>query len=172
MGAVLTLVVVVVGDIQIAIDVVVAEGGLAVDVKICSGEGLPAAGCPLIGIQLLHHRADFFGIQKLVGNPLFFGRLIQGIGKSGWAEGLMIRIQACINHGNSTASACVPLQPRLACAGHLARDCHIWAILAAHRNDLRLIAGFLYNGLHTIQGGNFLYGAARNIGRNHVGRKG
>ena len=68
-GAMLTLVVVVVGDIQIAIDVVLAEGGLAVGCKDLQRRGTARCRLPADRHSAASSRADFFGIQKLVGNP-------------------------------------------------------------------------------------------------------
>ena len=140
MRAVPTLVVVVMGHLCAAINVVIAKGGFGVDVQgVCL-----EASIPLVGVELGQLLSNFTSIQKPVALHRPAGLLCilcQGMVKSSRIKGLVVRIQAAIDHRNSGTRAGVSFQPHRVGAGHLARNSHLGIVLPSDGDDIRAVLG-------------------------------
>ena len=167
-GAMLALVVVVMGDVQVGVHIVEAEGSLGVDVQLLGGQGLALFGHGLVGVQLLQNGDDVPGVHQLDG----LAGLLQGIGQSLGAEGLVIGVQTGVDDGHAAACAGVALQPGFACAGHLAGDGHVGGVFTAHGDHVGGIAVLDRHGTDAVQLRDPGDVAATDIGGNQVGSQG
>ena len=157
MGTVGTLGVVVVGDVHIAIQVVIAERCLLIEVQILSSQ----LGVTLVNIQLGQFFSHFCSIQQIeVCHILFVADtgasriVLQCIGECLRIKGLMVGVQTGVDHGDTGAATGVTGFPHVGGAGHAGRNHHIGlcngaalflgGIVAIFQNHL-LNAGDLFN---------------------------
>ena len=169
--AVLTLLVVVMGHIQVAVDVVEDKGQLAVQVQVLSSE-VPV---PLGHMELAQDPGNLLGVHQvqrghvvLQAHPLLLCLELQGILPGGVREGLVVRIRAGVHHGNPGPCAGVAgVLLHAGGAGHLLGH-HIAGVGLGHG----LIPGLQIHGLHTGHLTDFLQLAIGHVGRNGVGRQG
>ena len=166
MGAVLSLVVVVVGDVQIMIHVVVAKGELLVHVQLLSrGAAVPA------DVQLGQLLPDFGLIQQIVSTAAVFCILRQGVCKGGGVKGLMVRIRAGVDDGNPGPRAGEPGSIGGTATDHLRGGGHV-GVRRSLGVDRRFIPGLQHHGFHPGHGLNFLNLAIRDVGGDQIGRQG
>ena len=174
-GAVLALVIVVMGHIQVPVHVVVVEGQLGGAIQLLrrggSRRGLAVLQGPLIGVQLRKYRADFRCIQKIIGFAAGLLILRQGVCKGIGIKRLVICIGTGVNDCNSHPCAGISGGVGSGGADHLTRGGHIGVGLSCgvHR---RLIPGLQNDLLHPrycLDGFDVSIG---HIGGNQVGRQG
>ena len=164
MGAVLSLLVIVMGDIGILVHIVIAKGDFGVDIKLFSRD---FAG----DVQLTQYLRNLVCIQQVVIRYSFvgFGRLLcQGIVKGACVEGLMVGVNASVNHGNSGACTGVASCIGGAGADHGRGSGGVGVRFLCHSGG-RIIAGFQ---IHVLNAGNILNGgnlAIGDVGRNDIG---
>ncbi|CDB30236.1 unknown [Firmicutes bacterium CAG:137] len=125
MRAMAAEVVIVVGDAQICIHIVVAEGQLFIEVQILCRQ----LGGTLMNIQLGKHRRQFLHIQeiqrcqiRLLGQAGFLCILLQGVQECTVVKGLVVRVRTGVDDGNPAACAGVALLPGQACPSHTGGD--------------------------------------------------
>ena len=167
-GAVLALAVVVVGHIQIAVDVVVAVGGLGIDVQILGGQGV----VPLVGVELGQHGGNVSGVHQVQLDSLFLCHQTDGILKGGRVEGLVIGVQAGVDDGDQASCTGVALQPGLGRAGHLAGNGHVGLVFAAHGDHVGGVAVLNGHGGDALHGTDAFDGTTGHIGGDGVGGQG
>ena len=174
-GAVLTLGVAVVGDVKALVDIVVAEGQLAVDIKLC---GILRADTPFLiltrDIQLVQLICDLSRSQEVIRRnflPGFLRILRDGILKRLRVKALVVGIRTGIDDGDAAAGAGVALGPRGAAADHAAGGRHVGIRgIGAHHGGL--IAGLQDHILHAGDGLDGLDVAVGHVGGDDVGRQG
>ena len=168
MGAVLTLPVIVMGDIGILVHIVIAKGDFGADVKLLGGD-LAA------DVQLTQNLRDLICIQQIVIRYGFVGvgcLLCQGIVKSTCVEGLVIGVNAGVNHGNSGSCTGVAGGVGGGDADHGRGGGRIGVIRFLCRDCGGIIAGFQ---VHLLYAGDLLNGrnlTVRDIGRDDIGCQG
>ena len=167
-GAVLALRVMVVGDVEVDIDVVIAKGDLFVDVKLLRRQ---IAGGLRVGVELFQNGSGVRRRHEAVAAAVFGLVLGDGVCKGVGIKGLMVNVQARIDDRNAHACAVVALEPARLRTGHLAGDGGMRLIGAADGNNVRKIAGLLHNAVHTVHRGDLLDRAARHVRGNDVCRK-
>ena len=116
-GAMLALLVVVVGDLVVAVDVVVAEGDLLVVVQAVSLQALDVQELQLGG-DLLQIQQIQLGVVLLDGLALSLGVQREGVGQALGGEGLVIGVDTGIDDGNTAACTGVAGLPDIDGAGH------------------------------------------------------
>ena len=168
MGAVLALAVIVVGDVQIGVDVVVAESGLGVDVQVLSSQGHAIVQLTVVGVQLGQNLGNVTCVHQLIGLAGGCGCLLHGVAERLLGEGLMIGVEAGVDDGNTHTRAGIARQPGLLCAGHLAGNGHLRLIGTADGGDLGLVAVLLHHTAHTVQLLDLGDGGAGHIGGDDV----
>ena len=167
-GAVFTLVIVVVGDIQVTVHVVEAVGGLCIEIQIVGGQGRARSLQLSVGVQLGQDIGHIRGIHQAVG----LAGLLQGIAESLGIEGLMIGVQAGVDDGDPGACAGISGEPGLVGAGHLAGDSHIRGVGAADADHVGGVAALLDHGLDTVELADLGDGPAGHIDGDQVGCQG
>ena len=166
MGAMVTLFIVVVGDIIVKISVVIAEGDLAVDIGRLGIDS---------HIQLAGHLGNFFCIQQIqacnvsvLAHALLFSQLSQRVFKGNRVHALVIGVDTGINHGDPHTGAGVAGFPHRGGADLCTGGCHIGRNLAG----LCLVGNILILQHHILNAGQLFNGldlAILHIGRNQVG---
>lgn len=154
-GAMITLRVVVVGDVQVSVYIVVTKGHLGVAVEVRRREAIFRNGQP--GQHLL----DFLPVQQIPA-PLL---LTQGVVIGRRVKGGMVQIQAGVDDRNAHSGAGVPSFPGSVASHHVA-GCD------GHGRDLRLAGLVDRDGAHLLhagQGRNLLHGPIGHHGGNGVG---
>ena len=133
-GAVLALGVIVVGDVQIAVNIVGGEGDLRIAVDAVGGA--KAAG----DVQLLPNSPDVVlrheDDRRFAGLGALSVHLVDGILESSRVEGLVVGVQAGVDDGDLAARAGVTQQPGGLRAGHLAGGGVLNLILAGEVEGL------------------------------------
>ena len=149
MGAMLAGGVAVVGDGEVLVDVVDAEGGLGVDIEVVSRQ----VGHQLVDIQLGQDRGDLVLIQQVqrgnivvVGLAGLLGALGVGILQGGGVEGLVVGIKTRVDDGDAGACTVVAALPGQVGAGHLGGDDHVGLGLGA-LDGLKRLVGLLHKHL-------------------------
>ena len=147
----------IVGNIQVSVHIVVAEGHLGVAVKVRRREAILGNGQPG------QHLCNFLLIQQ-IPTPLL---LTQGIVVSCRVKGGVVQIQAGVNDRNAHPGAGVPVLPGPVASHHVAGgDGHGRELCLAglvHRDGAHLF--------HPGQGRNLLHGAVGHHGGNGVGHR-
>ncbi|CDB30749.1 unknown [Firmicutes bacterium CAG:137] len=144
MGAMLRGGVVVVGDIQIQIQVVIGKGSLQIEVQILCRQ----LGVPLCHIQLGQLFRKLIFVQHIHMSQIFLvahtgqlGVFGQSVDQRAGIEGLMVRIQTGVDDGDPGAGAGIAGFPYLDSAGHVSGDQHIGLVNSAGGGGLGLIPG-------------------------------
>ena len=119
MGAMVALGIVVMGDIQIVVSIVVAEGDLRVDIQIRSAQCLIGLNRSLVDVQLLQFGSDVRHIHR--GDAAVLHRVGVGIG----IQRGMVYVRAGIDDGDLAAGAGVARGPGGSGADHLAGGRHV-----------------------------------------------
>ena len=161
MGAVVAFRITVVGNAEIAVNVVEAEGHLGVDIQVVGGD-VGALG----GIQLIHHLGNVRGIHQ--GDAAVLG----GIGQSGGVHGPVGGVQAGIDDGHLGACAGIAVGP-----GHGGADLgrgrsHVGIGSLAVVDHAGLIPGLDNHGLDALDLLDLLDLAILHVGGDDVGRQG
>ena len=165
-GAVLALLVVQVGDIVVLVNIVVAEGHLAVDVGFFAGEA---------DVQLAGDLFDLSGSQQIQRSSVFVGShtgqtgtVSQRILISSSIEGDVIDVRTGIDDGDTGAGTGVTCSPGGNGAGLGAGGCHV-GIGSALGSHIGLVAGLDQNLLNAVNGFDGFDLTVSNIGGNDVG---
>ncbi|CDB29331.1 unknown [Firmicutes bacterium CAG:137] len=167
MGAVLALGIVVMGDVQIIVHVVVAKRNFGVDIQLVRRD----AG----HVKLVHYPVDFCRVQQVVVcyRLTSIGCLfLQGVVKGAGVEGLVICVDTGVNDGNPRS--CTGVAGGIRCAGtdHRGGSGHV---------GIRFQLGIYYSGVipvfyvHTLDAWhlfNFRDLTVLHIGGNRVGSQG
>ncbi|CDB30727.1 unknown [Firmicutes bacterium CAG:137] len=142
MGTVVSLTVFVMGDLQAAVDVVIAKGNLGVDIEVLRLE-LDRY------VQLPGQGGDFFCVQQM--EALYIGVCVlsrqlcplgQGVGKGLVGEGLVVGVNAGVDHGNPAARAGVAAGPGSSRADHVAGCGHIGGVRLVYGVYRRVVPVF------------------------------
>ena len=169
-GAVLALGVVIVGDIKIAVDIVIAEGQLGIAIESVCRERLVL----LIGIQQGELIRDLSRSQEVIRRNFLPGvlRILRdGIFKRLRVKALVVGIRTGIDDGDAAAGAGVALGPRGTAADHAAGGRHVGIRgIGAHHGGL--IAGLQDHVGHAGDGLDGLDVAVGHVGGDDVGRQG
>ena len=150
MGTVVSLTVLVMGDLQAAVDVVIAKGNLGIDIEVLRLEldryvQLPGQGGDFFCVQQM--KALYIGVWVLSRQRCPLG---QGVGKGLVGEGLVVGVNAGVDHGNPAARAGVAVCPGGRGADHRAGGSHV-GIGIAGGDDIRLIAVLECDGSHAVK---------------------
>ena len=161
MGAVVAFRITVVGNAEIAVNIVEAEGHLGVDIQVVGGD-VGALG----GIQLIHHLGNVRGIHQ--GDAAVLG----GIGQSGGVHGPVGGVQAGIDDGHLGACAGIAVGP-----GHGGADLgggrsHVGIGSLAVVDHAGLIPGLDDHSLDALDLLDLLDLAILHVGGDDVGRQG
>lgn len=95
-GAMLSLLVSIMGDVQVLVHIVVAKGELGVEIQLLCSDAFA-------NMKLIQHPCNLFYVQKIIicyGFASLFRLLLQRVIKASRAKGLMVRIRAGVNDGN------------------------------------------------------------------------
>ena len=161
-GTVVTLAVVVVGDIQIGVNVVEAEGDLGADIQV---GGLQVAvlleGVELLQLVSVIRRGDGGDAQAL-----------DSVAVSSAAEGGMIRIRAGIDDGYLGACAGIAVGPGEVGADHVGGGGHVGIGGLGFLDHAGLIAGLDQDLLDALDVLDLLDLAILNVGGDDVGSQG
>ena len=161
-GTVVTLGVVVVGDIQIGVNVVEAEGDLGADIQV---GGLQVAVL-LEGVELLQL------VSVIRSGDGGNAQTLDSVAVSRAAEGGMIRIRAGINDGHLGACAGVTVSPGNAGADHGRGGSHVGVGGLRLLDHARLILRLDQDGINTLDLLDLLDLAILNVGGDDVGGQG
>ena len=173
-GAVLALVIVVVGHIQVPVHVVVVKGQLGGAIQLLrrggSCRGLAVLQGPLVGVQLRKYRADFRCIQKIIGFAAGLLILRQGVGKGVGIKRLVICVGTGVNDCNSHPCAGISGGVGSGGANHLTRGCHagIGGTLGVNRWFVPGFQDDFFHARHRLNGLNLFI---LHIGGNQIGRQ-
>ena len=161
-GAVLTLGVIEVDDVQIIVNVVEAEGDLGVDVQILSADI-----STLVGVQLSQDRRDVGRIHQIH----FLIQQGQGVIECGGIESFVLDVSAGIDDGDLGACAGVTGTPDGGGADLGGGGCHV-GIGSAGADHIGLIASLDGDALDACDLFNSLDLTIFNVGRDDVGSQG
>ena len=172
MGAVGTLRVVVMGHIHVAVQIVVAEGSLHIDIQILGSQ----LGIALRHMQLRQLGCQLFCIQQIQVFQIcfvadaFHGSIFhQSIGKGIGIEGLMIGIQTGVDNGDSGAATGIAGIPHMGGTGHIGRNHHVGLVGSVGDRFHGMIAFFHNDLLNAGNIGDGLDLTVAHIGRDQVG---
>ena len=172
MGAVLALAVVVVGHVQIGVDVIVAVCGLGIDVQVLGGQGHTGLLLTGVGVQLRQDCGNVLHVHQIVGLAGGGSRRLHRMEECILGKGLVVGVQAGVDDGNAHARAGIARLPGLLCAGHLAGNGHLGLIGAAHGCHLGLVAVLLHHPCNAVQLLNRRNRRAGHIGGDYIGGQG
>ena len=161
-GAVVTLLVVVVGDIQIGVNVVEAEGDLGADIQV---GGLQVAVL-LEGVELLQL------VSVIRSGDGGDAQALDSVAVSRAAEGGMIRIRAGIDDGYLGACAGIAVGPGEVGADHVGGGGHVGIGGLGFLDHAGLIAGLDQDLLDALDVLDLLDLAKLNVGGDDVGSQG
>ena len=158
--------VVVVREVEIFVNVVVAERQLGIDVELFRRDAL----CALRNVQLAEdffdircgHQVDFFACRFVFGDGIF---------KRFRVEALMVRIRTGVDDGNLAADAIVAGCPCKAAADHFAGGRHV-RVDRFNTGHHRIIAVFHNDGFNAFDSFDGFNAAVGDVRRNEVGCKG
>ena len=153
MGAVLALLVVVVGDVKILVYIVHGVRDLAVQIHAVGP--FQEGG----GVQRIPYRFHVRGGEE----PGFRAVLFQGVFQSVGLEELVVRIQAGIDDGHDASRAGAAPGPQQTASGHSPGEGHGGFIRSG------LVQGLRDHVLYTGQGFDLLHGSEGHVGGDHVG---
>ena len=161
-GAMVALLVVGVGDIQIVIHVVEAVGDLGVDVQLIGGD----AGHLLGGVQLLQN-----GIRQISSGHQRGAAVLHGIGEGIGIQRGMVGVGTGIDDGHLGAGAGITVRPSHMGADHAAGGSHvgIGGLIVLHHAGL--VAGLNEHGLDAGDLFDLFDLAVFHIGGDDVGRQ-
>ena len=170
-GAVLTLFVIVVGDIVVGILIVEAEGQLGVEISL--------GGIQIIlDVQLIRHCCDLLCIQQiqrsdvfLIAHTGFFCQQSQRILKSHGIQALVIGVRAGVDDRNTGASAGVAGGPSHSGADLVAGGSHMGGNITS-LSAVGQVLALQHHALNAGQAFNDLDLAILHIGRNNIGGQG
>ena len=175
MGAMLALVVVVMGHIQVLVNVAEAKGGFQVYVQIRSRETAVPGG----SVQLRQGLGDLLLIQHIQGLQILFivhtgitGILCQSHCQGQGIKRLMIGIETGVDDGNPGAGAGVTGFPGTVGAGHLGGNQHVGLRCSVGGGLLGLIPSLQNHILDAGKLPNLLNLPIGHISGNDIGRQG
>ena len=164
--AVLTLIVVHVGNVEACVKVVVAEGDLAVNVSLAAGDGC---------VQLAGELVDLSGGQQVQGSLVFIGShtgqtcaVSQRILKGGSIKGDMVDVHTGIDDSDTGAGAGVAGSPGRGGTGLRTGGSHV-GIGNTSRNHVGLIDGLDQNLFNALDGLDLVDLAVSNVSRDDIG---
>ena len=161
-GAVVTLLVVVVGDIQIGVNVVEAEGDLGADIQVLSLQvALLLEGVELLQLVSVIRSGDGGDAQAL-----------DSVAVGSAVEGGVIGVSAGINDGHLGACAGVTVSPGNAGADHGGGGSHVGVGGLRLLDHARLILRLDQDGINTLDLLDLLDLAILNVGGDDVGGQG
>ena len=157
MGSVVALGIMIVGNIQVPVYIVVAKGHFCIAVKVCRRQAVLGNGQP----------GQDLGNLRLVQEVPVALQLAQGIVIGCRVKGGVVQIQAGVDDGNAHPGAGVPALPGSVASHHIAGG-------HGHGRELRLAGLVDRDGAHLLhagQGRNLLHGAVGHHGGNGVGHR-
>ena len=161
-GAVVTLLVVVVGDIQIGVNVVEAEGDLGADIQVLSLQ----IAVLLEGVELLQL------VSVIRGGDGGDAQALDSVAVGSAVEGGVIGVSAGINDGHLGACAGVTVSPGNAGADHGGGGSHVGVGGLRLLDHARLILRLDQDGINTLDLLDLLDLAILNVGGDDVGGQG
>ena len=169
-GAVVALGIVAVGDVVVAVHVVVgvgdlggAVGGVGVDLHV----ELRGLGLDLGGGQQIQT-----GHVVRVAHVLGLGVELQGMLQTGGGEGDMVHLDAGVDDGHPGARTGDALLPDLVAAGLEGGAVHIGVGAVVGVAAVRLIPGLQHHGFHLVHGADGVQLAVGHVGGDDVGGQG
>ena len=161
-GTVVTLAVVVVGDIQIGVNVVEAEGDLGADVQVLS-----------LQVAVLLEGVELFQLVSVIrSGDGGDAQALDSVAVGSAVEGGVIRIRAGIDDGHLGACAGVTVSPGNVGADHVGGGGHVGVGGLGLLDHAGLIAGLDQDGINALDLLDLLDLAILNVGGDDVGSQG
>ena len=174
-GAVTALHILVMGQVEAVVNVVISKGHLGAGVELLGGDG----GLPPVGVQLGQNLSNLSSVQQVLlpdevlhRHAGLLGVFRNGVVKGAGVKGLMVQHQAGVDDGNPGACAGVAQLPDLIGPVHLGGDGHAGGGVRPLLGDRGGILGLQHHVLDARNFGNLLHLPIGNIGGDDVGRQG